>query len=520
MKQASRSLSRSIRTAGLPLLASLALLGCDTPAGDPHAAALAAIAEHDYPAARVLLQQALDARPQDDALRLLYARTLMHMDNPQGAIAQLEQLTKSVDHAEDVTVLLARAHIRAGEAEKALGLLAERGMSSGEAYAAAVGAHLALGDAASALGTLDEGLKAFPQSSDLAVFNAQRAFDERNIPLARTLIGNVLKTDAEHVEALLLAGRVDMHQRDFTAAGKHFEQVLKVQPWNLSAHLALASMARDAGDKAKADEWVDRARKLMPSHPVGTYFAAQMAYDSGDVRLAQSLLNEIRSDAADFPALWLLRGLVSAEQGNPNTAMTEFERYFAQGGDGEVARLALASLYWNEGKKRDGWSIIAPALQSANTGKATLELARALAVSQAPSREAELTRRIAMAEKRAGYDAQLREADQAIRSGDWRKADGIYSGILADVDVNDAVVLNNAANMRLQLGDAVGAVALARRALAAAPGDPFVLDTLGWSIHQSGGSKAEARELVRRAYAMVPGHPEIAEHWAIVSAES
>ena len=77
---------------------------------------------------------------------------------------------------------------------------------------------------------------------------------------------------------------------------------------------------------------------------------------------------------------------------------------------------------------------------------------------------------------------------------------------------NRVVLLNNDAYVKINLGDANGAVALARQAAALAPNDPTVLDTLGWALFKAGGANAEAASVLARAATMQPGNPTIRAH--------
>ncbi len=58
---------------------------------------------------------------------------------------------------------------------------------------------------------------------------------------------------------------------------------------------------------------------------------------------------------------------------------------------------------------------------------------------------------------------------------------------------------NDPAQKRLELGDAKGALALARTAHGSAKDDATLLDAPGWVIFKCSGSKAKARTLIARA---------------------
>ena len=73
------------------------------------------------------------------------------------------------------------------------------------------------------------------------------------------------------------------------------------------------------------------------------------------------------------------------------------------------------------------------------------------------------------------------------------------------------------AAMSFKAGDKPKAIDLARRALALAPDDPIVNDTLGWILFQSQGATPEVIVLMRKAYAGQPANQEIQSHIAQIS---
>jgi Flp pilus assembly protein TadD len=110
-------------------------------------------------------------------------------------------------------------------------------------------------------------------------------------------------------------------------------------------------------------------------------------------------------------------------------------------------------------------------------------------------------------------------AEKAIKAGDWAKADAVYAPLVNGAGKNNPMLLNNAAAVKSKLGQHGDAVVLARRALAAAPQSPEIMDTLGWALWQSGGNKQEARALLEQAIELAPSNPEITKHYAAMRAQ-
>ncbi len=114
-------------------------------------------------------------------------------------------------------------------------------------------------------------------------------------------------------------------------------------------------------------------------------------------------------------------------------------------------------------------------------------------------------------------------ADTYARMGNFAQARIAYEAILVD-NPDDFATLNNLANVLMRLKDP-GAVRAAEKALALQPGNPNVLDTLGWALFQAaqGGTSAQtdrALQLLRDARLRAPSNPNIRYHLAVVLAQT
>ena len=116
-------------------------------------------------------------------------------------------------------------------------------------------------------------------------------------------------------------------------------------------------------------------------------------------------------------------------------------------------------------------------------------------------------------------DIPVRKAigDAYARAGNFAMARSSYEGVLKIVP-DDAGVLNNLANVQLRLKDPA-AVKTAELALAKAPGNGLVTDTLGWALFQNGQTD-RALQLLRDARLREPGNPNIRFHLAAVLANA
>jgi Tfp pilus assembly protein PilF len=214
----------------------------------------------------------------------------------------------------------------------------------------------------------------------------------------------------------------------------------------------------------------------------------------------------------------MLKGLTNAQLGRRDIAIEQLSDYLAHGGDDSRARLALAVMLTKRSDTKQGdlakaWQTLKPLADSANATMAPLQLAAALAAANHDPAAAGYAARAVGLSHDDAHD--LAAANAAINVGDWRHADAIYTRLLSGTpgtSGNRVLLLNNAAYAKINLGDASGAVALARQAAALAPDDPIVLDTLGWALIKAGGAGEEAKRLLTRAASLQPGNATIRQH--------
>jgi predicted Zn-dependent protease len=102
-------------------------------------------------------------------------------------------------------------------------------------------------------------------------------------------------------------------------------------------------------------------------------------------------------------------------------------------------------------------------------------------------------------------------ADQAMAKKDY-KAAVPHLRILVEAQPNNTVLLNNLAWAGSANGE-VDALQYAERAQRLAPGNPMIMDTLGWLLVERGEVK-RGSEILQQAVALAPSSQEIRLHFA------
>lgn len=497
---------------GLAVAILLVNAGCAPSSGDSAAAAKVAMAAFDYETARVHLSNALQDKADDPALLLMDGELALALGDPERAKTSLGRLAENPQWSARALPLLAKAYLMGGSPQLAVQTLAKAGKLDALGHAVSVSAALTQGMGDKAQAELDAALLSHPDSLDLGVLDGARALSLGDMAKAQAIASRLLAKHAGNPEALMLAGRVALARQDLPGAETHLKAVLEHIPGHQTALLAMAAIARDKGDAKAAKQYATTALDRSPGNPVARYFAAQMAFDSGDIENAAKLLHETEEAQAQFPSLAMLNGLVAARQGKHEQAIAHLRKFLQSGGEDGRARLALAGSLSAMGDKAGAWAVLKPVADAANANAAVLKLASSLAGSLSLPDAANYAARAARAGTADPIAKDMLAADAAIRAGNWKKADTIYTALLAAGHSDNIVLLNNAANARLELGDAAGAVTIARKAQALAPADPIVMDTLGWALFKSQGDGPEVTRLLGEAARAMPGNLEIRDH--------
>ena len=483
----------------------------------------AARASFESGKARIALAQAskaIEANPQSAEARMLAAEIAMALGNPDRAITELKLVAPDAPEAAEANLKLAAAHLANGNFRMTKQLLDGAPLDSALAYFVNASLSMAEGDNASAFGFVADGLENFPEDELLVTLDAKRLFMSAQPAAAAERLAPVLSVSPAVPEAHMLAGQMLLNKREPVRAQEHFEKVLTVRPAQQTAMLAMAAIARDRGNETEAARWIKETSKYSAPQPLGLLFAAQMAYDGGDMDRANELLESFPPELSRLPQYQRLAGFIAAARGQRQVAINALLRYTEETDGDVLARRLLAENLAAQEKYDEAWDAISPVVGHPQADGATLILGLRLAEQTGKGNNEAIRAALAQRDKSPSLAKPMLEAGKAIRAGDWAKADAIYTPLADGKGAKDPVLLNNAAAVKSKLGKHEAAVALARRALALAPSSPEIMDTLGWAIWQSGESPAEARAMLAKARSAAPKNREIANHYAIAHAQS
>lgn len=289
--------------------------------------------------------------------------------------------------------------------------------------------------------------------------------------------------DAHEVRAAYARQLVD--SKKIEEGKRQFLILLKAQPDNIATLYALGVVAMQANDKEGAEQYFKRFIAVLNEHPGDErdpskvlIFLAQIEEERGAFDAAIAWLDKIDSgDSRVNLGARLKRAQLTARKGEIDAARKQLEELNTQD-PAEQAQIvqADAQILREAGDTRAAFTVLENALK------------------RFPG-NAELLYDYALAAERLG---KMDEMEKSLRQ--------VIAAVPDNQHAYNALGYSLAErNVRLN-----EAFALIDKALKMAPGDPFIMDSMGW-VQFRLGRLDEAEQMLRRAYAL-RSDPEIAVH--------
>ena len=489
---------RTIRLTALPL--ALVISACQMAPQDPAAAGEEAFTTGDYPAARLHLLNAMKQDDSDNQIKLLYARTLLALGDGVGAQATLDKLSDDPKLADEARALTTKALFFKGQYEEVLKRTASlTGPHAADHAWARASSLIGLDRIDEAAAVVAQARNKDQSSLALAELDANIKLATGDVAGARRISAATLSANPNKPEALLLAGRIARMDGNEAAAQNHFTAALKANPNNSVVLNAMGDSLRQSGDVDGAREHYQRSLSLVPSNPITLISLGELELMNGNTAKALELVQSNQPAVASIPEGKRLIGLVEEQRGNNETARGMLTSYLNSVPNEPIASASLARIYRASGETEK--ALAAEATAAGYQGKAGT-LAQVSANVRAEDR------------------ALIDKASAAMSGKQWAVADRHLTALINKPGAENAAVFNNAAMVKLQLGNRAAALPLARRAYQKAPDDPFVQDTLGWTLYINGKEPQRAATLLNQAYSQLPQNFEISWHFAQVLAKA
>jgi len=515
--------------------------------------ASAHLARGNHGRATQLMQQALRQGERAE-LRTMLGLSLIGGGRYGDAVAELEAAWRKDPRQTQAGIGLATLYVHAGQAQPALrvtrALLQRRGNDPGVHNLHGMALALA-GDAAGAAQAFEQALRLDPAFAAPQVNLARLDIAQRRFEPATARLDALLRRDERNVEAMFELARVHEAQGRLPQAQRMLERADELGAGaggaDVSAALALVELHLRHG---RADAAREASRRLVTRAPdaVPVLLAlARINLALGDTAAARTTLARA-SGQAGFQAGALLQvALLQSQLGDLAGAEHTLGKALAERPELLPAQALLAEVEWRQGRlaqaEQRARQIVARqprlavghgllgdiAMARGQRGAAVEAFRRAHQLE--PGSASLLRLHTALDGSDPAAAARLAEdwlrqqprdlavhralADGHARAGRYPAARRAYEALLA-LAPSDAHALNNLAHVLLRLRDP-GALAVAERALASAPGTPHVLGTAGWAAWHAGQTE-RALQLLRDARLRDPANPSTRYYLATVLA--
>ena len=340
----------------------------------------------------------------------------------------------------------------------------------------------ALNDAARAREEAGKALAIKPDSELAILTKAQVAGDMES---AVKLLTGFLQTYPNAREVRAAYARILVDNKQFDEARKQFLLLLKDQPDNIATLYALGVMAMQANDLPEAEKYFSRFVTALEEHP----------NDERDPSKALLILSQIAEQRNDLDAAYnWLEKVDGSDEKVYLAARMKMAVLLARQGNVDQGRQLLAELKPTEAADQaQVFQTDAQLLRDAGDHRAAYVVLEN-AIKRYPDNPDLLYDYALVAEKLGHVDLMEKALRQVmIAAPDNQHAYNALGYSLAE------------RNERLQ-----EAYTLIDKALQMAPGDPFIMDSMGWVQYRM-GKLDEAEGFLRRAYAL-RNDPEIAVH--------
>lgn len=350
------------------------------------------------------------------------------------------------------------------------------------------------------------------------------------------------------------AGLRALQDRAWETAQASFEEALRLEPRSWAATLGMAELAAQRGEPVAAVErWLDKARSLQPQHPVVLRAIASWDLRQGRLPAAIEALRKAAAAAPSDLQIKLELGEALLAQRDGVAAEAAFRSVLAAEATQAGALTGLALALVSQGKDSEALQAFEHAARKApKDPRALLALARYQAskrriddaigtlerlsavVPDAPEAYLDKGDLLVMKNDTAGAVEAYRRASglggAAVSVAEFRlgalfeaqgradEAEAAYRRVLQAQPDSYAALNNLAMLLVTRSRDGRQAIALARKAVALAPGRPQAHDTLAWAL-RADGKADEALASVERALAIDPKPATYAYHKGVILAQ-
>lgn len=539
---------------------------------------LAGAAEYhlrDYGKAETLLSQALKSAPHLPLARHLLAQTYLRTGQVAATLETLAPALQATSADPELLALAGEAYLQAGDAKAAEAMFTRAaklrpddarigtslaltqlaggkgaGLAELEAIAARdkgvsadlglIAAHLRLNELDRALAAIDRLMKKRPGEPLAAFLRGRTLVLRKDSAGARASFDDALRLDSKFFPAIENLAALDIAENRSGAARRRFEDLLKVQPQNYRAMMALADLLpRTGGTPQDVKSMLERAASAAPVEPaprlrlIGHHLAAGRPAEAVAAAQAALVAQPASSELLDA------QGRAQLAAGAHQQAMSSYNALVSKQPQSPLPLLGLAEAYRGLKDPAGAERSLNRALAIVPDHLAAQRLLASLMVQGGRHAEAlAIARRIQQQRPKGAAGYQL-EGDIEMSRKNWepalaafRKARQMDGGTESAIKLHTALLVAGRADeagqfasawqkeqakdaaFRYYLGDSAlmrsdwaTAESHYRAVLALQPDHPMALNNVAWLLLKQ--SKPGALAVAERANSLHPYEPAI-----------
>jgi tetratricopeptide (TPR) repeat protein len=351
-------------------------------------------------------------------------------------------------------------------------------------------------------------------NNHLLKYNYARALLAKNqIEPARLQLEDAIKMRPDFVAARELLARVYLFKQDANKALQAADDLLQIDPRNLTGHLTRSAALIALKNVDKARDELAVITRLYPDNPDARYQVGTLAWQDKDYKKAEQAFETLYRDNHDTRGLLGITETLAA-QNRLDDAIKEMDKAIAAQPDRQDLLLARANLY-ARAQRYDEAAATFKTLLAKQPGSADLlyRLAETYRLKGDINLAADTFRKSSQAAPNSTLPlVRLGMLLETIGPADQVKA--VYEQILK-LDPNNPIALNNLAFRKAEEGqDLDSALTMAQHARQISPNATAMADTLGW-IYIKKNMSGEAERIFKDLVDKDPRNSTFRYHYGL-----
>jgi len=325
--------------------------------------------KNDRKAALIQLKTAIQKNGNLSEARFLLAKTLSEMGDQDGALIELSKAGQLGYPDEEVQPLEARVLILQGDMERVLSRFAavtlKPPVAQADLQTSLAVAYSAQGRLPEARKAVDQALVAVPKYVRARLVESRLKAAEGHFDTAFSQVEALAKEEPQRSDVSLLLGEFLEFKGEAAAAVSAYRKAVDLDAMNYVAKSrAIAALIQQQDYKSAQTVW-DSMQSKIPNNLNTAYFGVLLAFERGDMKLAEDRLQPLLKRAADSGKVLYLAGAISFQKG----AMTQAETYLGKamstdlGESSPGVRALLARVLIRIGNPTKAWTLVKPFLE-------------------------------------------------------------------------------------------------------------------------------------------------------------